>query len=246
MRPATEMRWRPDPAFTRISLERRTIVLHRDVAGKAAEIIAHLNMMSRGAAGAGNRGSGFKIALDNRLEIFARRSRRGGMIRFLLSDLYIGAHPRQFRELDVSIEARRREIPVAEPLGAFVEWAGPLLYRGYFLSRAVSGMTLWEFVRTDDDPTVRAHVLGEAHAAIWKMHDRGLFHADLNLHNLFVAKEGESFAVMILDLDKSRIFAPPLGASMRQANLERLRRSVRKLDPAGQYFDVSALALLGI
>ena len=32
-------------------------------------------------------------------------------------------------------------------------------------------MTLWEFVQTDDDPTVRQHVLEQARAAIDTMHD---------------------------------------------------------------------------
>ena len=108
------------------------------------------------------------------------------------------------------------------------------------------GMTLWQFLQTDDDPTVRSHVLEQARAAIETMHAKGLSHADLNLHNLLVTKARESFAVMILDLDKSRLYDSPLSPAMRRANLARLARSARKLDPAGKILDAAALAILNL
>jgi serine/threonine-protein kinase RIO1 len=129
-------------------------------------------------------------------------------------------------------------------MGAMIEWIGPALYRGFFLTRAVRGMTLWEFLKTDDDPLVRSHVLGQARAAIDTMQNKGLFHADLNLHNLLVTQTRESFTVIIIDLDKARLFDAPLSAAMRRANAARLMRSARKLDPSGQFLDAAALAIL--
>ena len=127
-----------------------------------------------------------------------------------------------------------------------IEWIGPALYRGFFLTRAVRGMTLWEFLKTDDDPTVRNHVLAQARAAIDTMHDKGLFHADLNLHNLLVTRAHDSFTVIIIDLDKSRLFDAPVSSAMRRANASRLLRSARKLDPSGQYLDAAALSILNL
>jgi tRNA A-37 threonylcarbamoyl transferase component Bud32 len=105
-------------------------------------------------------------------------------------------------------------------------------------------MTLWEFLKTDDDPTVRSHVLGQARAAIDTMHKQGLFHADLNLHNILVTQARESFTVIIIDLDKARLYDAPLPAAMRRANAARLVRSARKLDPSGRFIDAAALAIL--
>ena len=107
-------------------------------------------------------------------------------------------------------------------------------------------MTLWEFLKTDDDPTVRNHVLAQARAAIDTMHDKGLFHADLNLHNLLVTRAHDSFTVIIIDLDKSRLFDAPVSSAMRRANASRLLRSARKLDPSGQYLDAAALSILNL
>jgi lipopolysaccharide kinase (Kdo/WaaP) family protein len=250
MRPAAQIQFSSDPDFTRLTLGRREVVLHRDIGALATPILDQLDRIitggpyRAGSAGAGNRASAFRLRVTGAPEMFARRSRRGGWLRFLVSDLYFGQRPRPFEELAISIEAVKRKIPVAAPMGAIVEWAGPVFYRGWFLSRAVPGMTLWEFVRTDDDPAVRRHVLVQVSAAIDTMHARGLCHGDLNLHNLIVTKAGEGFAVIILDLDKARLYGGPVPEAARRANFARLLRSARKLDPAGRYLDAAALNIL--
>ncbi len=245
MRPPAQMGWRADPNFSTLQLARRELVLHRDIASHAAEILQKLGALaSASEAGAGNRKSAFRMQLDDGLELFARRGRRGGLIASILSDVYFGIAPRPLNELAVTVESKKRGIPVAEPMGATVEWIGPALYRGFFLTRAVRGMTLWQFIKTDDDPTVRNHVLAQARAAIDAMQAKGLFHADLNLHNLLVTQARDSFTVIIIDLDKARLFDTPLSAAMRRTNAARLLRSARKLDPSGQYLDAAALAIL--
>jgi Lipopolysaccharide kinase (Kdo/WaaP) family len=245
VRPPAQMGWQPDPNFSTFKLRRRELVIHRDIASQAAEILKKLDALaSASEAGAGNRQSAFRMQLDDGLELYARRGRRGGLIASILSDLYVGIAPRPLNELAVTVEAMKRGVPVAEPMGAMVEWIGPALYRGFFLTRAVRGMTLWQFVKTDDDPTVRNHVLAQARAAIDAMQAKGLFHADLNLHNLLVTQARDSFTVIIIDLDKARLFDAPLSAAMRRANAARLMRSARKLDPSGQFLDAAALSIL--
>lgn len=196
------------------------------------------------APGAGNRSSGYLLALPDGTELFARMNRRGGLIRQVLRDLYVGTGERPMHELAVAAEARRRGIPVPEPIGTIVERVGPLLYRSIFLTGVLAGMTLWHFLCTDDDAVVNAHVILQVRQTIDSMHQRGLFHADLNLHNLFITKAHESFAVAILDLDKARLFDLPLPAWMRARNLARLRQSALKLDPDHRYLDSDALNLL--
>lgn len=241
------MTWRSDPNFSTFRIGRRELVVRRDIASQAARIMQKLGgLASAREGGAGNRQSAFRLDLGDGLELFARRGRRGGMIASILSDVYVGITPRPLTELSVTIEAMRRGIPAAEPMGAMVDWIAPALYRGFFLTRAVRGMTLWEFLKTDDDPTVRDHVLGQTRTAIDTMHNKGLFHADLNLHNLLVAQAQESFTVIIIDLDKSRLFDAPLSAAMRRANAARLIRSARKLDPSGKIFDAAALSILNL
>jgi 3-deoxy-D-manno-octulosonic acid kinase len=247
VRPQSQIQWSADPNFTRIRIRRRDIILHRDISAHASEILLAIGALGSGVeSGAGNRQSAFRVTIADAPEIFARRSRRGGMIAAIVDDIYLGTNPRPLRELAITVEATHRGVPVVEPMGAVVEWIGPALYRGFFLTRAMRGMTLWQFLQTDDDPVVRSHVLGQARAAIETMHAKGLSHADLNLHNLLVTQAGESFTVMILDLDKSRLYDSPLSPAMRRANLARLARSARKLDRAGKYLDAAAFAILNL
>lgn len=233
----------PLAGFQSFELGRRVVYLRRDLAAHAPAIVASLSTLGS-AEGAGNRLSGFALKLEDGTELFARINRRGGLIHHVLKDLYVGICARPVLELAVAAEARRRGIPVAEPIGAMVEWVAPIVYRSMFLTRALAGMTLWEFLCIDDDAFVRAHVIEQARQALDTMHRLGLFHADLNLHNLFVTQSRESFAVTILDLDKAQLFRGPVPARMRARNLARLRRSARKLDPDRRYLDAHALELL--
>jgi hypothetical protein len=236
--------------FSRISAGPYQLYLRADLAPHADALAAALgelgaaNSTETGNRGAGNRGGGFKLTLPGGPELFVRHARRGGAMRRVLDDLYFGFHPRPLSELRVTAEAARRGVPLAEPIGAAVRWVVPGLYRGFFITRAASGMTLWEFLRTDDDPSVRAHVLERAREAIETMLREGLHHPDLNLHNLFVTPHGESFAVIILDLDKARLHDRPVSGAARRRIAARLLRSAHKLDPHGRFLDSTALSIL--
>jgi hypothetical protein len=236
--------------FSRISAGPYQLYLRADLAPHADALAVALgelgaaNSTGTSNRGAGNRGGGFRLALPGGPELFVRRARRGGAMRRVLDDLYFGFHPRPLSELMVTAEAARRCVPLAEPMGAAVRWVAPGLYRGFFITRAAAGMTLWEFLRTDDDPSVRAHVLERAREAIETMLREGLHHPDLNLQNLFVTPHGESFAVIILDLDRARLRDRPVSGAARRRIAARLLRSAHKLDPGGRFLDSAALSIL--
>jgi hypothetical protein len=235
----------PGPDFPTFGMGRQLLYLRRGISHKAPAIFAQLNGLKASPdTGVGHRQSGFRLKLEGGPDLFARRARRGGLMRFISNDLYFGFYPRPVCELAIAAEAQRRGIPVAEPVGALVEWVAPVLYRGLFLTRALPGMTLWDFVRTDDDPNVRVHVFEEVRHAIDTMHRLGLCHTDLNLHNLFITHSRESLVAIILDLDKARLFRLTVPTRLRRRSFARLRRSVRKLDPEGRYVDDDALASL--
>jgi hypothetical protein len=235
----------PGPDFPHFGLGRRVLYIRRDLAPRATAIFAALAHLDRAAtSGAGNRGSGFPLKLDGGPNLFVRRGRRGGLMRFISTDIYFGAGTRPLRELAIANEARLRGVPVVEPLGATIEAVAPGFYRSAFITRALSGMTLWEFLRADDDAIVRAHVIELARRSIDTMHKAGVLHADLNLHNLFVSNAGERMTVVILDLDKAELFDGPVPLSRRRDNFKRLTRSAHKLDPAHNYLDKKSFFIL--
>src|ERR1700722_19419101 len=134
MRPPSQMKWRSDPNFSTFRIGRRELVIHRDIAPQAAQIMQKLGEPTSAAeGGAGNRESAYRLHLDSGLALFARRGRRGGLIASILHDVYVARTPRLLNDLAAPVEAMRRGIRVAEPMGAMVEWIGPALYRGFFL-----------------------------------------------------------------------------------------------------------------
>src|SRR5215472_2916420 len=190
MRPQAQTEWKPDPSFARLVLGRRVFLLRRDILRHAPTIAVALREMgsAKASPGEGNRKGARPLKLEGGPELFARQLIHGGLMQLFLHDVFFGISARPFHELTVTSKAFRRGVPVAEPMGAMVHWIAPGVYRGFFLSRAIAGSTLWQFVRRDDDPIVLRHILMTARGAIVTMHDKGLFHADLNLHNLMVTQ----------------------------------------------------------
>src|SRR5258708_20851102 len=96
VRPPSRMKWRSDPNFSTIRIGRRELVIHRDIAPQAAQIMQKLgDLTSAVQAGAGNRQSAYRLDLDGGVELFARRGRRGGMIASIISHVCVGMWPRQ-------------------------------------------------------------------------------------------------------------------------------------------------------
>jgi hypothetical protein len=232
------------PEFIKSQLGRKLVYLHREIAPFAPAVLLEVDRTLRsGAKGAGNRESGYPINVDGAPQLFVRRSTRGGMMRFL-GDLYVGFVPRMVYEVNIISEARKRGVLVPEPMGAIVENVAPAIYRGAVLTKAIPGMTMLEFIKVETDPRSLSHVVRMARYAIDTMHEHGLVHDDLNLHNLYVSMAGDGFSVVLLDFDKAKLLSRAVPPSQRKRSLKRLAQSIRKLDPEGRYLDAAALKIM--
>jgi serine/threonine protein kinase len=105
-------------------------------------------------------------------------------------------------------------------------------------------MTMWEFVKVETDPLSLSHVVRMARYAIDTMHEHGLIHDDLNLHNLYVSMAGDGFSVVLLDFDKAKLVSRAVPVFQRKRSLKRLAASIRKLDPEGRYLNDAALKIM--
>jgi hypothetical protein len=234
----------PGPDFIKSKFGRRIAYLHREIAPFATAVLIEIDRTLRsGKKGVGNRESAYPIDVAGVPRLFVRRSKRGGMMRFM-GDLYLGFIPRMVHELGVISEARKRGVPVPEPMGAIVEKVAPAIYRGALITKAIPGMTIAEFMKIETDPRSLSHVARMARSSIDAMHDRGLVHDDLNLQNLYVSTAGDGFSVVLLDFDKARLMSQAVPPSQRRSNLKRLGRSIRKLDPEGRYLDEAARKIM--
>lgn len=161
-------------------------------------------------------------------ECVLRHYRRGGMVAKLMGDRYLwrGADAtRCFAEFRLLAEIARLGLPGPVPVAARYVKHG-LLYRADLITRRVAdAQTLAECLAAG---RLDAELAREAGALVARFHRAGIWHADLNAHNVLVT----STALYLIDFDRGRLRAPAAG--WRLANLQRLHRSLLKLGAAAQ------------
>lgn len=138
-------------------------------------------------------------------------------------------HIRSFDEFRLLRELLRRKLPVPRPIAA-IYWREGLFYRaGILLERLLGVRSLADRAATDGS----AAPWEEAGRVIARIHRAGLDHADLNAHNLLFEDSGRGW---VIDVDRSRLRIPATG--WREANLDRLQRSLLKLRGARSQAEV--------
>ncbi len=146
---------------------------------------------------------------------------RGGMFGALLQDRYLFQGydgTRAFRELRLLAELRAQALPVPEPLACRVVVTG-LVYRADLLTAWIDGaMPLSQQIKQVG--TADFHAVG---AMLKRFFDAGLWHADLNAHNVLMTPTGPA----LIDFDRCEIRKPD--ANGNQHNVDRLQRSLTKL-----------------
>lgn len=159
-------------------------------------------------------------------ECVLRHYRRGGAVAPLLGDRYLWTGPdrtRCFREFRLLQAIVRLGLPGPVPVAARYDRCG-FFYTADLLTRRIErARTLAEQVTS---MPLTADVAREAGALVARFHREGIWHADLNAHNIMLSPAG----MHLIDFDRGRF--RPASAQWRQANLQRLRRSMIKLGAA--------------
>jgi 3-deoxy-D-manno-octulosonic acid kinase len=159
-------------------------------------------------------------------ECVLRHYRRGGLVAALMGDRYLwtGAdRTRPFAEFRVLAEIARLELPGPVVVAARYRRHG-LFYSGDLITRRIAGaQTLAERLAAG---RLDGELAEEVGALVARFHRAGVWHADLNAHNVLVTTD----ELYLIDFDRGRMRIP--SAAWQQANLQRLRRSLLKLGAA--------------
>lgn len=152
-----------------------------------------------------------------------RHYHRGGMIAPLLGDRYLWRgrdQTRSFAEFRLLQTLHGRGLPVPVAVAARYRRRG-VHYTADLLTRAVEdARTLAECLRDGTLDAALAHRLG---ALVARFHAEGVWHADLNAHNVLLA-DGSLY---LIDFDRGELRTP--APRWQHENLARLRRSLLKL-----------------
>jgi 3-deoxy-D-manno-octulosonic acid kinase len=149
---------------------------------------------------------------------------RGGLIGRLLSDQFFWSGEsttRCFREWLLLEQLFQMGLPVPRPVAARYIRSG-FIYRADLITARLPGVEslATRLVRGD----VSAEVWARIGACIARFHAAGVWHADLNAHNIQIDAGGQIF---LLDFDRGRI--RPAARGWQQSNLARLQRSLLKI-----------------
>ncbi len=186
----------------------------------------------------GGRG-GVSVVCCGNERVVVRQCRRGGLPAHFVRDLYFGFHPRPIAELVQTERLRHAGVPVAEIYAAVVRWLVPGCYQGWVISKFIDDSeTLWTWAQRDPSPSEKKEVLRGVALAVRRLHAAGVVHPDLNLNNILVRVTTAAPQVWLLDFDRKAI------AARIGSDIERLERSVHKLDPERKHISGDDFAFL--
>ncbi|HEX9563129.1 MAG TPA: lipopolysaccharide kinase InaA family protein [Gemmatimonadaceae bacterium] len=104
-----------------------------------------------------------------------------------------------------------------------------VLRRSDIVTLELPGRDLGHALRDAPDPDVRRGWVDSTAALIRSLTAIGAWHPDLNVGNVLLVESGPAaWDAYVLDIDRLQ-FAPPSDPNVRDANLDRLERSNRKL-----------------
>lgn len=155
-----------------------------------------------------------------------RHYRRGGLVARWVEDHYLwtGARrSRAFAEWRLLAALVGQGLPVPAPVAARVRRRG-MRYRADLITvRIPEAESLAERLRRRPLPAAQWQALG---GVIARFHEAGVYHHDLNAHNILIDRRGRFW---LIDFDRGRLRRP---GRWRRRNIARLRRSLDKI--AGQ------------
>ncbi len=169
----------------------------------------------------GGRGSAWRLNVNGQAAVL-RQYRRGGMMAQFNRDLYCwrgGRKTRAYREFTLMARLSEAGLAVPCPLAAMACRVSGLFYRAAILTRFVDHVGALCAVKLPP-------AWYRAGQVIARLHRAGVWHADLNVHNILVNADNQ---VWLIDFDRAR--EGVTDDTQLQANLSRLLRSVRKVCP---------------
>lgn len=171
---------------------------------------------------AGGRGRVLFVAAGEEQWVL-RHYHRGGMMTPALGDLYLwtgAARTRSMSEFRLLAALHDEGFPVPRPVAARYNREG-IFYRADLITVCIPEARSLAAIATramPEEPLWRA--IG---ACIKRFHDAGVFHADLNAHNIVLDARQDVFLV---DFDRGR---KRQGEAWKRSNLRRLNRSLHKI-----------------
>jgi 3-deoxy-D-manno-octulosonic acid kinase len=164
---------------------------------------------------------------------------RGGLYAKINRDLYFWTgleNTRAYREFQLLAELQNLNLPSPKPVAAMVIKKG-LFYRNDLIMEQIQhNMTFAQGISKEQEKNPTPLSLSTWHqigSTIAQFHHNGIYHSDLNAHNILLSDE----QVFLIDFDKGEIRSPR--TNWQQDNMNRLKRSIEKITNSSCDTDLS-------
>jgi 3-deoxy-D-manno-octulosonic acid kinase len=156
-----------------------------------------------------------------------RHGHHGGMLAGMLKDAFLPPTRAPY-ELLASYLLAGAGVPTPPVLAFAIYRAGWILRRSDFVTLALPGRDLGSALNEQPEAAARHAWLQPIGDLVRALTRAGAWHQDLNVRNILLVPNAEGLHnAFVLDVDRVR-FAPPGDPNVRDANIARLERSVRK------------------
>lgn len=193
-----------------------------------------------GVATTGGRGGARRLVLPGGRAVYVRQYLRGGLMRRLWRDLYLRRPERPLTELVATEVARAAGCPVPTVLAVCVQEAG-LFYRAWIVTEEVEGASDFIDAYKNADSELRRRLLSGVGKKIRSLESAGVYHADLNGHNVLVDSSGR---ITFIDFDRAFVDRPGQTERSRGVMQRFLRSMTRLCRSLSIEFEPDALRLL--
>lgn len=173
------------------------------------------------------RGNTFFVKLEGH-SLVLRHYRRGGLARRVSASRYVFtglSRTRAMLEFDILQQMHDMQLPVPKPFACRVVQHGPT-YEASIVTYRLQGNTLAHQLVSATVSDAQWKILG---STIARFHREGIYHADLNAHNILLSDDG---LVSLIDFDRARFRSVATNPSSEKwcvSNLDRLERSLDKI-----------------
>lgn len=185
--------------------------------------------MITGAARAGRGNTFFFTHCGQPLVL--RHYHRGGLVQHISKNRYLFTgleSTRSMQEFSVLVRLHQRQFPVSVPYACQVVRSG-LLYRASLVTHKLDAMTLAERLELATQRPLSESVWAAIGDTLARLHGQGVYHADLNAHNIMLDDQG---CVSVIDFDRAQLRDVPRdnpASGWCLANIHRLERSLAKI-----------------
>lgn len=145
---------------------------------------------------------------------------RGGLYAKISRDKYLWSgfnSTRAVREFNLLLHMEKLGLPCPKPVAVQIQRSG-LFYTNDLITQYITHQFTFAEKLTQSDPTLWQQV----GTVIGRFHAAGIYHADLNVHNLLIHQD----SIYLIDFDKGEI--KKNRKHWPQSNLARLKRSIEK------------------